>query len=156
MEFKCNPFEKFDKEWALVSAGKPGDYNTMTISWGSMGTIWNKSIITVYVRPERYTHSFLMKNDVFSISFFEEEYRKSLTLLGTKSGRDGDKVKEANLTPIFEDETVKFKQAYQTIICKKIYVQQLDKDAIPEDSKFFYGENGEVHYMFIGEIIKII
>ena len=44
MVFKVNPFEKFNNEWALVTAGSRDKFNSMTISWGSMGTLWFKSI----------------------------------------------------------------------------------------------------------------
>ena len=45
-------FKLFDDHWALLTAGTPKDYNTMTISWGSLGTIWaprgnGKQIATV-------------------------------------------------------------------------------------------------------------
>lgn len=30
-----NPFDKFNKEWALVTAGNKDKFNSMTISWGS-------------------------------------------------------------------------------------------------------------------------
>ena len=54
-EFNANPFEQFHRGWALVTAGDEKQFNTMTVSWGSMGTLWNKPIITVYVKPVRYT-----------------------------------------------------------------------------------------------------
>jgi len=58
-EYTTKPFECFDKDWALVTAGNMEDYNTMTISWGSMGTLWSKPIVTIYVKPIRYTYQFL-------------------------------------------------------------------------------------------------
>ena len=56
MDFTTNIFEQFDKKWALLTAGNSEDFNTMTISWGGMGTIWNKPVATVYVRTSRLTH----------------------------------------------------------------------------------------------------
>ena len=47
MEFKTDIFTLFDKKWALVTAGGQDSFNTMTISWGGMGTIWNKPVATV-------------------------------------------------------------------------------------------------------------
>ena len=50
-------FRLFNDRWALVTAGTMENYNTMTIGWGSMGTIWGpphkgKQVLTVYVsRP---------------------------------------------------------------------------------------------------------
>ncbi len=51
MNFNTDIFEQFDKKWALLTAGSENDFNTMTISWGSLGTLWNKSVATVYVSP---------------------------------------------------------------------------------------------------------
>ncbi len=47
MEFNADVFSQFDKKWALLSAGPKDDHNTMTICWGSMGTLWNKPTVTV-------------------------------------------------------------------------------------------------------------
>ena len=33
----------------------------MTVSWGSMGMIWNKPFIQVVVRPQRHTFEFMEK-----------------------------------------------------------------------------------------------
>ena len=35
-------FDMFAKQWALVTAGNMEDYNTCTVSWGSLGTIWTR------------------------------------------------------------------------------------------------------------------
>ena len=64
---QVDPFAKFDQDWALLTAGAPDHFNGMTISWGAMGTIWHKSIITVYVRPDRYTWQFLKDSDAFTV-----------------------------------------------------------------------------------------
>ena len=41
----------FQKDWALVTAGTMENYNTMTIGWGGLGTLWRKPVCTVYVNP---------------------------------------------------------------------------------------------------------
>ena len=92
MELNVNCFGIFNDVWALLTAGNKESYNTMTISWGGLGTLWSKPTATVYVKPVRYTYKFMEANDYFTISFFSEKYRDALTLLGTKSGKDGDKV----------------------------------------------------------------
>ena len=69
---------KFDKEWALLTAGDSSKFNTMTISWGGFGTLWHKPVITVYVRKNRYTHEFMENNEYFTVSFYDSEYKKDL------------------------------------------------------------------------------
>ena len=149
-------FRVYDKEWALVTAGNMGNFNTMTISWGGLGTIWNKPVATVYVKPIRHTHSFLDSNEYFTVSFYGEEYRKDLAVLGTLSGRDGDKVAKTSLTPVSVGNSISFKEAKITLLCKKIYRQDLITDTMPQEAIDKYYIDEAPHTMFIGEVIDII
>ena len=45
----------------------------MTVSWGNMGVMWNKNIVTAFIRPQRYTHEFLEAGDFFTLSFYGED-----------------------------------------------------------------------------------
>ena len=103
-----NPFTKIGKQWMLVTAGDREKFNTMTASWGAAGVIWGKNTVTVYIRPQRYTKEFIDAKETFTLSFYKEEYRKALSLLGSVSGRDRDKVKEAGLTPVPVEDTMPF------------------------------------------------
>lgn len=151
---KINPFERFNSDWALVTAGDLESFNSMTISWGSMGTIWGRKVITVYVRPERYTFEFLKKNDHFTVSFYPAEYKDALSIMGTKSGRDTDKVKESSLTPVAFEDSVSYAQAEQTFLCRKIYMKQIGLDDLPEDVAKFYDGGKQTHYIIMGEVIN--
>ena len=155
-DFITKSFNIFDKEWALVTAGTTDNYNTMTISWGGLGTIWNKPVATVYVKPIRYTHSFLDSNEYFTVSFYDEKYRKDLGVLGTLSGRDGDKVAKTALTPVTVGESISFKEAKITLLCKKIYRQDLITDTMPQEAIDKYYIDEAPHTMFIGEVVDII
>ncbi|MBO5253163.1 MAG: flavin reductase family protein, partial [Clostridia bacterium] len=81
-----NPFTKIGKDWALLTAGSEGDYNTMTVSWGSVGFIWGKPSVTVYVRPQRYTKKFVDRETLFTLSFYSEAHKSALGYLGKASG----------------------------------------------------------------------
>ena len=63
MEFNTDIFSQFDRKWGLVTAGNEESFNTMTISWGGLGTLWGKPVATVYIRGSRYTHDFVEKSD---------------------------------------------------------------------------------------------
>lgn len=45
-ELEFNPFEKISKEWMLVTAGDEEKSNTMTASWGGVGIMWRKNVVT--------------------------------------------------------------------------------------------------------------
>lgn len=156
MKLDENILQIFNKDWALITAGDEKRFNTMTIGWGGLGTLWSKPVATVYVKPIRYTHEFLEGNEYFTVSFFDEKYKKSLGVLGTKSGRDCDKVKESGLTPKFLPCGVTFCEAYVTLVCKKIYRQDLDLDAIPQDAKNKYYTGEAPHTMYIGEVVDVV
>ena len=159
--FKLAPLYAIDQEWAVLTAGKKENFNSMTISWGGLGTIWNKPVVTVYVKPIRYTYEFMENNEYFTISFYNKEYKEDLAILGSKSGRDSNKVSLTKLTPEFLEKSVSFKEAKLTIVCKKIYFQDMDIKNIDINSvtqkevdRFYKTE--PAHRMYIGEVIDII
>ena len=97
-EYKGNVFNDIGKKWMLITAAKDGKVNTMTASWGNMGVMWGKDIVSVFIRQTRFTKEFVDNADCFSISFLDhEKYAKELSYLGTVSGRDEDKINKANL-----------------------------------------------------------
>ncbi len=150
-------FDLYNNRWALVTAGRKDSFNTMTISWGGLGTLWNRDVATVYIRPERYTYRFLNENERFTISFFPEQYREDLMLLGTLSGRDGDKLAKTKLTAReLEPGVMGFEQAKVTLVCRKIFWQDMDKANIdPAIAKQVYA-NAQVHRIFIGEVEQVL
>ena len=156
-EFTINPFQKIGKQWMLITAGDESGYNTMTASWGGLGVLWQRNVATVYIRPQRYTKSFVDNGDYFTISFYGEDYRKALQLCGTLSGKDTDKVQQAGLTPYFIDGTTAFAQADLIIVCRKLYHQELLLELFdaPEVEREVYPQK-DYHTMYIGEVVKIL
>jgi len=109
----------------------------------------------------------MKKSDRFTVSFFPPENKKALGILGTRSGRDGDKVAESGLTPIDVDGCVGYKEANMTFLCRKIYQHQMTKEDLAADIQEYYQENekpyprdekGEwhPHWVFLGEVIKVV
>ncbi|MCR4688729.1 MAG: flavin reductase [Saccharofermentans sp.] len=156
MELNTEIFSQFDKKWALLTAGTMDSFNSMTVSWGGLGTIWNKPVATVYVRTSRYTHEFMDKGDYFTVSFYPESLKQTLGVFGSKSGRDIDKMNYEGLTPATAGETVTFAEAEITLVCKKLFMQQLDVNNIPEDIVQRFYSSDAPHDMYIGEVVDII
>lgn len=155
-QFPIDAFAQFDKKWALVCAGTPECHNAMTVSWGGLGTLWSKPVATVYVKPVRYTYQFMEKNEYFTVSFYPEEWRRALSVMGTTSGRDGDKDAAAGLTPVAAGESTTYAQAEVTLLCRKIYRQDLELSQIPADVVKTYYETEAPHRMYIGEVVDVI
>ncbi len=171
MEKDYKIFEMFKKQWALVTAGNIDDFNTCTVGWGSMGTLWTRNglgaTMTVYIHPARHTCNYLINNDTFTVSFYAEDYKKQLAYLGSHSGRDEDKVSAVGFTPVEVNDSITFKEAKLTFVCKKLYQHQYEKENLAKEIQDYYiskptsfplDENGEwqAHYEFIGEIIEVI
>lgn len=158
-EIKENLADMIGKRWMLISAGNSEKFNTMTASWGFMGYYSNRYCAVVLIRPERYTYEFIETAETFILSFFPERYRKALTLLGTQSGRDGDKVARAGLTPRFTaGGDPAFEEADLVIECRKIYASMLEADSFVDKSildQWYNGSHGGLHKMYIAEITKV-
>ena len=154
--FNTEIFTQFDKTWGLLCAGTMEHHNAMSISWGGMGTLWNKPVVTVYVNPLRYTYQFMEANEFFTVSFLPAELKKAHGVMGAKSGRDTDKDKEAHLTPVPAGESVSYAEAEVTLLCRKIYYDDFEIDRVPADVVEEHYITEPVHRMYIGEVIDII
>lgn len=156
-ELQFNPFTKIGKEWMLVTAGDETKHNTMTASWGGVGVMWGKNVVSVYIRPQRYTKEFVDANDTFTLSFYDESYKKALGILGSKSGRDCDKEAEAGLTPYYIDGTTAFEEADMILVCKKQYHQDMAAkhfDVVENDEKWY--PDKDYHTMYMAEVVKVL
>lgn len=149
-----NPFEKLSKQWALVGAGSMDKFNMMTVSWGAVGVIWGKPSVTAYIRQTRYTKEFVDSSDTFTLTFLKDGNRDALNVLGSKSGRDMDKMKDSGLTPIEVDGEVMFEEAELVLVCRKSFAQIMPPEAFTDASildRCYADQN--YHTMYIGEII---
>lgn len=157
--FSDGLFPMLDKGWFLLSASANGKTNTMTISWGGFGILYNKPYVMVTVRPERYTKEFIDQTSTFSLTAFDNKYKKQLAYLGSVSGRDEDKMSQCGLTLAHRGDTPYFEEANMTIICDKFARVPMPESHYidhPEIQEEFYGKNGNPHdfyFAFIEEIL---
>lgn len=161
-QLQVNPVELIAKQWMLVTAGcQERGYNTMTASWGHLGSIWGHGgglpTSVIYVRPQRYTKEFVDREPLYTLCFFPESCRKALGYLGSHSGRDEDKVAKVGLTPVYGDGYTYFAEAELVLVCRKLYRAPLveegfvDKEIVSD----CYPKK-DFHDMYIGEIIEVL
>lgn len=80
-------------------ADKNGKTNIITIAWA--GTVCtNPPMVSISVRPERYSYPILKETGEFVINLTTKELAFVTDYCGVKSGRDVDKFKEMKLTPL--------------------------------------------------------
>ena len=152
-DMKFNPFNLIGGEWMLVTAGNERTgCNTMTASWGH-----NDPTAVIYLRPSRYTKKFVDEEKYFTLCVMDKSFKKQMAYLGSVSGRDEDKIAKAGLTPVYDENSVFFKEAKLVLVCKKLYQSEL------QESGFLYQETIDTNYpqrdfhtMYVGKIEKIL
>lgn len=156
MEIRGNTFRRIGRDWMLVTAGHSNRFNTMTASWGGMGVLWNTNVCFIFVRPGRYTREFIEEEKYFSLSFFPEGYRRALQYCGSHSGRDGDKAAAAGLTPVFDAQAPYFGESSLSLICRKMYSQDIDPSRFLDPAIAGNYPAEDYHRMYVGEIVKVL
>jgi flavin reductase (DIM6/NTAB) family NADH-FMN oxidoreductase RutF len=152
-----NTFTLIGSDWMLITAGTGKSFNTMTASWGAMGILWNKPVCFCTVRPTRYTFGFLERAAVFTLSFFNERYRKVLNFCGSHSGRDIDKVAQAGVTPVDTPSGgVAFQEARLIVECRKIYWQDISPQNFLDPALDGNYPDKDYHRMYVGEILHCL
>jgi flavin reductase (DIM6/NTAB) family NADH-FMN oxidoreductase RutF len=170
-DFRGSPSDRIGRGWMLVTAGDAkaggsGDWNTMTASWGGLGVLWGRDVAFTFIRPSRRTFEFANNNELFTLSFFDENYREALNFIGSNSGRDYDKAAKTGLNPLVFDGAIAggravgaigFKEAADIIICRKLYTHDFDPRQFLDAPLIEKAYNGEdYHRMYIGEIITVL
>ena len=120
-------------------ADKEGNPNIITIAWA--GTICtNPPMVSISVRPERYSYHMIEETGEFVINLTTEALVKACDYCGVTSGRDVDKFKEMNLTPIkVENCSVPaIKESPVNIACRVVEKKEVGS-----------------HHMFIAEVVSV-
>ena len=156
-QFEVNPFDKIGKDWMLVTAGNEEKANTMTASWGGMGVMWGKNVVFVFIRDSRFTKEFIDREGRFSLSFPSEEYRKEMKFLGTVSGRDEDKIKEAGVHVAYHDGVPCIDEGKEILLCRVMSETPITKDEFKDEKidAAWYADQ-DYHKMYIAEITDIL
>jgi flavin reductase (DIM6/NTAB) family NADH-FMN oxidoreductase RutF len=154
---KKNPFHAIGKEWMLVTAGNKDKINTMTASWGGLGVMYGKNVAFVVIRPQRYTKEFIDREESFSLSFLDKNYRSVMNYLGTVSGRNEDKVAKSGLTVEWHEGVPYFSEANLILICKKLFNQTLEGSSLMKESldSTFYPAK-DYHTLYIAEVTRAL
>lgn len=154
-DLNMNVFQAIGKDWMLITAGDHQKVNTMTASWGGMGVLWNHDVVTVYIRPQRYTKQFVDQQECFSLSFFDG-HKKELSVLGTLSGKDTDKINDVGFHITYLEDVPTFEEAKLVFIVEKIYADTIQPECFLDSSLDAknYPEK-DYHTMYIAKIKSI-
>ena len=124
----------------MVSCNRKGEKpNIVTVAW--TGTICSDpAMVSISVRPERYSHDIIEETGEFVINLVTKDLTYATDYCGVRSGRDVDKFKEMNLTPLPSKmiDAVGIEESPVNIECKVVEVKKLGS-----------------HDMFIAEVVTV-
>lgn len=157
-EIEDNFVKLLHENMGLLTVGEPGQTNSMTIGWGTFGTLWSVPVFNVYVSEDRYTHGLMERNETYTMSFLSREHRDDVIYLGTHSGRDGDKISQTSLTLKYtESGTPYFEEAFLVIECRKQYGAPFDASRLGEiPSAFYERSHVGIHSAYVGQIMQVL
>jgi len=89
----------------MVSCRRPGEKpNIVTVAWA--GTICsNPPMLSISLHDTRYSYDIITETGEFVVNLVSEPLAPACDWCGVKSGRDVDKFKAMNLTPIYLEES---------------------------------------------------
>ena len=109
--------------YPVITAGTVEHHNSMTASGGGMGILFKRPVTWCVFRSDRYTLELIRKEKSYTLSYFSDEYKKEVMYLGSKSGRDSNKMEKVELTSIqTPNGNITYKEAELIIECKLMQI----------------------------------
>jgi flavin reductase (DIM6/NTAB) family NADH-FMN oxidoreductase RutF len=114
-----NVFTLVGKDFAVITSGKEDHYNSMIGSGGGLGVLFKKPTTWCIIRADRHTLEMIQKEQTYTMSYFPNDCKEQMLFLGSKSGRDSEKMKEVELSSVQTPSgDMSFKEARLIIECK--------------------------------------
>lgn len=141
----------------LVSVDEKGTPNVMTIGWATLGIVWGKPILTVFVRPSRFTFGLIDRTGDFTVNIPPPELAAAAQHCGTVSGRDHDKFAECGLTaararyvrsPIIAECILHYE-------CRVVHKHDIDPQTLASEILARSYPQGNFHRVFYGEVLAV-
>lgn len=120
-------------------ADTDGKTNIITVAWA--GTVCtNPPMVSISVRPSRYSYGILQRTGEFVINLTNEELVRACDYCGVVSGREVDKFKETGLTPLAMEQVAApgIAESPVNIACRVTEARELGS-----------------HTMFIAEVLGV-
>ena len=138
----------------LAVKDRDGRSNIMTIGWATVGVIWSKHVMTVMVRPVRYTYELIEHATAFSVCVPSNKYAKELIACGTESGRSTDKAKKHGLTLVSGklENSIIVKGCDFFYECEIIHKNLIDPNYLKKELKEDLYPKNDFHAIYYGEI----
>jgi flavin reductase (DIM6/NTAB) family NADH-FMN oxidoreductase RutF len=142
----------------LVTQGKAGKANIMTIGWATIGILWGRRCFVILVRPSRHSYSLLEENGEFTVNVLPADKGEAAAFCGSVSGREHDKFAECGLTalPAKQVKAPIIKECVIHYECRVIHHNDINAATMPEDVTQMAYPEGDHHRLYYGEILACL
>ena len=160
-EIRDNVFTLAGKDFFAITAGKKDHYNAMIGSGGGFAVLFKKPTTWCIIRADRYTLEMIQKEHTYTLSYFPNDYRRQMLFLGSKSGRDSEKMREVELTSVQTPSgDMSFEEARLIIECKLTEITTPNpNDFYTQEAKDYiknaYKEASDYRKYVFGEITHV-
>lgn len=142
----------------LVSLDEAGRPNAMTIGWAQIGIIWGRKIMSVMVRPSRYTYRCMEATQDFTVCVPYPALSEQVMFCGTESGRTYDKFKECNFTAA-KSALIQSPYIDECGLCYQCqtvnFADFVPERTAPEICQQCY-PGGDFHRIYFGHILNVV
>ena len=151
-------FNRIGKDWMLLSSTDGTHPNTMTVSWGCIGKLWNKPVAICFIRPQRHSYGLVESSTHLTLAHLPEGYRDALALCGKASGRDCNKFEAAGLTCSFTENGIPYPaESDEVLVCRKLYADDLREGAFIDPSILpTHYPASDLHRFYVCEIEQVL
>jgi len=156
----CDPLSISETLTTRIQKGafltvKAGDsLNTMTIGWALIGYIWRRNVFMVAVRNSRQTFLIIEKAADFTVTVPAADMKDTIMFCGSNSGREVDKFKACNLTPLAAQHTISpvLKMPGIHLECRICFKAPMDPVYLNPALDDLYPVN-DYHTLYFGDIV---
>lgn len=123
----------------MISCGNEAKPNIVTVAW--TGTICTNPAMTyISLRKTRFSYALIEETGYFTINLTTKSLVRATDFCGVRSGRDYDKFKEMNLTPVYDEDTgcPMILESPVSVVCKVMEIKELGS-----------------HDMFIAQVLNV-
>ena len=94
-------------------------------------------------------------SDYYTLTFLKDGLKDKLSLLGTKSGKEIDKMNVEGLNLVELENGFGYEESKLVFVCKKLFKNDLKESQFLVDGLFdeCYPDKDDFHTMYIGEIV---
>ena len=149
----CTVMEHYSKAGGFLTVKAGEEVNTMTVSWGFVGFMWNKPQFICVVRPQRHTFGMISRASSFTVSVPFGDMAEELRICGAKSGRDFDKSQAVAFAPAKSVDSPVVHGCAMYFECAINYRDALKGGLLPEAVRNAHYSD-DFHHFFIGEIVE--